>query len=96
MVIHIALFKWRDDVAESEINGIMEEIEQLKGKIDEIVEIYCGKNFSKWSKGYTHAVIVMVENKEALDAYRNHPLHTPIAKKVEKLEEDSMGIDIEM
>jgi hypothetical protein len=96
MVVHIALFKWRDDVLEEEIDYIMGEIQSLKEKITGIIELYCGKNLSKWSKGYTHAVIVKVKDKEALDAYRNHPAHIPIAKKVEELEEDSIGIDIEV
>jgi hypothetical protein len=96
MIIHIALFKWRDDVSEEEIASVIGEIQSLKGKINGVIELYCGKNFSKWSKGYTHAVIVQVKDRKSLDTYRNHPEHLPIAKKVEELAEDSIGIDIEV
>lgn len=96
MVIHIALFKWRDDVSEKDISQVMADIKSLKGKINGITELYCGKNFSKWSKSYTHAVIVKVKDREALEVYRNHPRHIPVAKRVEELEKDSIGIDIEI
>lgn len=96
MIIHIALFKWRDDVSEEDIERVIDDLKLLKGKINEIIDLYCGRNFSKWSKGYTHAVIVKVQNTEALDNYRNHLAHVPIAKKIEELEQDSVGIDIEV
>ena len=96
MIIHIALFKWRTGVSEEEIVRVMGEIQSLKEKINEVTELYCGKNFSKWSKNYTHAVIVKVKDREALEAYRSHPLHLPVAKRMEELEEDSIGIDVEI
>ena len=95
MIIHIALFKWRASVSEEEINRVMGEIQSLKEKINEVIELYCGENSSKWSKNYTHAVIVRVKDREALEVYRNHPSHLSVAKRVEELEEDSIGIDVE-
>ena len=96
MIIHIALFKWRDDVLEKDINQVLDDIWLLKVTIKEIVDLYCGRSFSRWSKGYTHAVIVKVKDKKALESYRNHPFHVSVAKKVEELEKDSIGIDLEV
>lgn len=96
MIIHIALFKWKDNISEKQIHKIMADIRSLKSKITEVIDLYCGENFSQWSKGYTHAVIVKVQDRQSLDAYRDHPDHVPIAKEVETLEQDSIGIDFEV
>jgi len=36
---------------------------------------------------------VLAKNQEALDAYRNHPDHQRVAKEIEEIEEDGIGID---
>lgn len=96
MVIHVALFKWRADASKKSISRAINEIRLLKEKIPEIIDLYCGKNFSKWSEGYTHAVIIKTKNRKALDIYRKHPAHVFVVKIIEKLEENSLGIDIEV
>lgn len=96
MVIHIALFKWRADASQKGISRAINEIRLLKEKIPEIIDLYCGENFSKWSGGYTYAVIVKTKNRQSLDIYRKHPAHVFVVKIIEKLEEDSLGIDIEV
>lgn len=75
MVTHIALFQWRQDISPKEIQKIMDDIKNLKPEIPEIINISCGENFSRWNEGYTHAVVVKVKNRTALDAYRMHPTH---------------------
>lgn len=95
MTTHIALFWWKATVSQREIDSLMADIKRLKNDIPEVVELYCGENFSQWNEGYTHAVVVITESKDALDAYRSHPAHVPIAKRVEELEEQSIGMDFE-
>ncbi|HLC77267.1 MAG TPA: Dabb family protein [archaeon] len=67
----------------------------LKKKVDGLIDIRCGENFSKWNEGFTHAVIVMAKTRTALDAYRFHPFHKKVADKIEKMEEKSVGVDFE-
>lgn len=95
MVIHIVLFKWKSDASKSPIAKVIDDLRKLKGKIPEIVDLYYGENFSQWSQGYTHALVVKFKNKEDLEIYRNHPLHTPLVERIEAMEENSMSIDFE-
>jgi len=95
MIVHIALFRWRSDVSESQIDKVMVNIKNLKSQIKDVIEIMCGKNFSKYSDGFTHAVVVTFKDRKGLDAYRAHPAHRPIAKMVDSMEEKSIGIDFE-
>lgn len=93
MVIHIALFRWKNGTTEKEINNFLESIRQLKDKCSGIANIFCGKNYHQESKGITHGVVVLAENQEALDNYRNQPDHKIIAEKIELVEEDGLGFD---
>jgi len=95
MIVHIALFKWKDNVQKSEIDQALTDVLALKNKVDDLIDIYCGENFSKWSEGFTHAVVVLAKNNIALDAYRKHPDHEDVATRIEDMEVKSIGIDFE-
>lgn len=92
-VFHIALFHWKHNTSRKEINTLMKEIEQLKHKCNGIIDIKCGKNFSKHSKGFTYAVIVIAKDVKSLNSYRKNEDHQKIAIAVEKLAEDGIGFD---
>jgi len=96
MIIHIALFKFKNEIPKEQVEKAMEEVRDFKDKIPQIVEIYAGKNFSKHSQGFTHAIVIKFKSREDIDAYRAHPNHKPIADKLENMEEDSIGVDFEV
>jgi hypothetical protein len=95
MIIHIALFRWKDDATKESIEGAMNDIRALKHKVDGVIDIKCGENFSVWNEGYTHAFLVLARDRAALDAYRNHPDHRDAAQRIETMDAGSIGIDIE-
>ena len=95
MIIHIALFKWKNTVRKDEIDKALKDVAKLKTKIPGIIDIKYGKNFSKHSKGLTHAVVVTAKNRNALQAYREHPDHIIVAEKINKMEENGIGVDFE-
>jgi len=93
MQIHIALYKWKDGTTESEIDEALAQIAALEDKVDDIVEISCARNESKYSEGYTHVILVRGRSAEALAAYRSHPLHDVAAAKIESMEDRGVGVD---
>lgn len=95
MVTHIALFAWKDGVKPEEIQRVLDDVKALKGKVEGVIDIRCGQNFSRWAEGFTHAVIVHAKDKAGLDAYRNHPDHTDVAQRIEAMESKSLGVDFE-
>lgn len=96
MIIHIALFKFKEEIPKEQVDNVMEEVRDFKNQIPLIVEIYAGKNFSKHSQEFTHAIVIKFKSKEDIDSYRSHPEHKPIADKLDKIEEYSIGIDFEV
>lgn len=95
MIIHIALFKWKNDVSEEEIEKALSDVKELKNKIPGLKDIHCGANFSQWSEGFTHAVVLLATDQSSLDAYRIHPDHQVVAHQIENMEEKSLGVDFE-
>lgn len=95
MIIHIALFEWKPEVSKNAVEHALEDVRTLKTKVDGLIDVLCGENFSKWSGGYTHAVVVLAKNRQALEAYRKHPDHEDVATRIEKMEVKSIGIDFE-
>ena len=95
MIVHIALFKWKKGTNKISIKNALADVRKLKKKIDGLVDIKCGENFSKWNEGFTHAIIVLAKDHTSLDAYRKHTFHKKVAKKIESMEEKSIGIDFE-
>jgi hypothetical protein len=57
------------------------------------MEIITGTNTSRYSQGFTHAILVRAKTREAIDAYRIHPDHVAVAKKIESMEADGIGVD---
>lgn len=93
MIIHIALFKWKEGTTQETIEDALDQIKQLKHKCNGIIDIFCGKNYHKESKGLTHGIVIIAKDQNALDEYRHHPEHKIIAKNTEAIDEDGLGFD---
>lgn len=93
MQIHIAIFRWKPEVSIFDIEAALQDVCVLQSHIPGIVEISTGTNCSKYAAGYSHVVLVRADNQVTLEAYRNHPKHIEIAKKIDDMEEHGIGID---
>jgi hypothetical protein len=95
MNIHIALYAWKQAVTAEEIASALSAVETLADKIPDIIEISTAKNMSRYSEGYTHVILVRGTTQASIDAYRAHPDHQAIAKKIDAMEERGIGVDFE-
>jgi heme-degrading monooxygenase HmoA len=92
MQIHIALYKWKGSVKPEAIDKALDKVKALR-TVPGIIEISCGENTSRYSRGYTHVILVRGEDQAAIDAYRNHPAHAVVAKEIEAMEDEGVGVD---
>ena len=95
MIVHLALFKFRPGISKISIDKLFDDLRKLNRKIEGVEHILAGENFSPHAENYTHAVVVVCHDKAALEAYRTHPEHAAIAKRIEHIEEKSLGADFE-
>ncbi len=96
MIIHIALFRWKKNISKNHVGKIASELRLLKRKSEGLIDIFCGENFSNYSKGFDYGIVVLFKDKVSLETYRNLPEHKNLAQEIEKIEEDSVGFDFEV
>ncbi|MBB6459918.1 Dabb family protein [Flammeovirga kamogawensis] len=78
MINHTVLFKLKEEASEDQIQGMIDALQALSGKIDELKEIQVKKNFSDRSQGYSVILFSLFEDKAALDRYQVHPAHVEV------------------
>lgn len=79
MVKHIVIWNLKDQAEGNSkaVNAaiIKERLEALQGKIDGLIRVEVGIDFSETASSGDVVLYSEFESKEALDAYQVHPLH---------------------
>lgn len=79
MIRHIVIWRIADsENAAERAAAIKENLEALKGKIDEIVDIEVGLNFNETESASDVALVSTFKTKEDLEIYQNHPDHKAV------------------
>jgi hypothetical protein len=89
--VHIALFKWKDSVTEAEIDQVLKDLSAQA--VPGSVEIWAGKNESRFSQGYTHVALIRGTSAEAIEAYRTHPDHVALGQTMHAMQAGGVGAD---
>lgn len=97
MIEHLVLFRWTADASAEAITRVMDELRALKGQIPGVRDLTCGENFSPRSQGFTHALVVRLEDRAALDAYGPHPAHQRVVQEfIAPIRADVLALDYEV
>jgi antibiotic biosynthesis monooxygenase (ABM) superfamily enzyme len=75
MYIHMFAFRWKEGVTEAQQQRAMEETSALVGKIPGLLDAFVGKNISPRGSGYEHGGVMRFADRDALEAYGDHPEH---------------------
>jgi hypothetical protein len=78
-VFHIVWIKFNPEVPDERIAEHIAALNTLQDSVPGITGLSVGANFTDRAEGYTHGVIVELENKAALDVYATHPGHVAVA-----------------
>ena len=95
MTTHILLAKWKPTVSDADVQKLFHSIEELRVPIPQILSCQAGENFSTYSMGFTHAVVLTFANRDALQHYLRHPAHRPVVDLWNQLQEQWIGIDLD-
>lgn len=96
MINHVVLFKVKEYPSEEKTEIIAElkaMLLDLKDKIAELKHIEVGENYELNSKSYDIALISHFDSIEDLDAYRVHPEHLKVVKRVGETTEARAAVD---
>jgi len=75
MIEHMVLFKTKAEATPEQRERMVAELKALQGKIDGILSLTVGHNFSDRSQGYDVGLVVRFQDRAALDNYLPHPAH---------------------
>lgn len=96
MIEHIVLFRWKPNTTEAQIAQVVEGLRSLKMQISGIVDLQVGADFSGRSQGYSHALVMRLTDRAALEAYFPHPAHRRIVEEyINPIREDTLAFDLE-
>ncbi|HLJ54926.1 MAG TPA: Dabb family protein [Chthonomonadaceae bacterium] len=95
-IVHVVLFRWAETATGAAIDAAMDGLRALEHKIEGIVELSAGENFSDRGKGYTHVLFVKFANRAALEAYVPHPEHQRVVQTlIAPIRSDVLAVDYE-
>lgn len=83
-VKHIALFKFKEGIAQEQIDQAFDQLLELSESIDGIEDYVSGMNNSPegLNQGYTHGFVMTFTDAAARDAYISHPDHERVKTAV--------------
>lgn len=79
---HVVLFKFKEEVKQTDIDEIVTAFGELPNKIEQIIGYETGTNVSpeQLDQGFTHAFVVTFRDAASRDAYLPHPAHEAFVK----------------
>lgn len=100
MIKHMVMWKLKDEAEgnQKDKNALIlkEKLEDLKGKIDGLLHIEVGIDFSKTENSSDVVLYSEFETKEALVAYQEHPLHIQAGSFVRGVVAERRLVDFEI
>lgn len=74
----------------------MSALRSLRDSVPGVLELSCGANFTSRGREFTHALMVKLVDKAALDAYAVHPEHVRVVTELlAPIRKDILAIDFE-
>ncbi len=95
MVVHIVMFKFKEETKTEHIAQAKAMLEALPEKIDELRRMEVGINFSDEARAMDMSIVTEFEDKEALAAYAVHPAHMEVVAFIKETTEYSKVVDYE-
>lgn len=79
MLIHIVVWKYKDEISPETREEHRAKLANLKNVISEIVDLRIGADVLHLARSYDTALVANFKNLEDLDAYTIHPVHQEAA-----------------
>jgi hypothetical protein len=99
MYEHIVTFKFNESITREKEHDLLLQLRAFKGKIPGIVELTAGINVTEEIEnihGYTLALRITFESKQALDNYLPHPIHQEFVSSLARCIDNVIVVDYEI
>jgi stage III sporulation protein SpoIIIAA len=93
MVVHIVMFKFKDESKESNIKEVVKRLNALVELIPELKSMETGVNFTDSERAFDLSLYSTFETKEDLNAYAIHPEHLKVVELIKSVTVESKVVD---
>ncbi len=78
MILHLATFRWKDDVTTDDVAALTEKLLEMAAAIPELRSYQCGESLRLRPGGADYGVAAIVDDAAGLDAYLDSEAHQAV------------------
>jgi hypothetical protein len=78
MILHLASFRWKDDVTPSDVASVTEALQAMAAGIPELRSYLCGESLRLRPGGADFGVAAIVDDEAGLSAYLDSAAHAEV------------------
>ncbi|MCK9455344.1 Dabb family protein [Sulfurimonas sp.] len=93
MIVHIVMFKFKDENKNSNIAEVTKRLNALEALIPVLKKMEVGINFTESQRAFDLSLYSTFETKEDLDAYAIHPEHLKVVELIKAVTLESKIVD---
>ena len=93
MIVHIVIFKFKNENKDENILRVTQELNDLLEKIDVLKSMEVGVNFTDSERAFDLSLYSTFETKEDLQAYAIHPEHLKVVALIKSVTSESKVVD---
>ena len=95
MIVHIVMFDFKEEDKYENILKVKEMLEALPSKIDELLEMEIGVDFSRSERACDMSLYSTFKTQEDLKVYATHPAHLEVLTFIKEVVEKTRVVDYE-
>lgn len=95
MIIHIVMFKFKDENKSDNIYRAVQMLKDLRGLVPALKSIEVGTDFNQSDRAFDLSIYTSFESKEDLKAYALHPAHLKVLDFIKAVTLKSHVVDYE-
>ncbi len=96
MIVHIVMFKFKEQNKEENLLVVKVALEELVSKIPMLQKMEVGIDFNQSERAFDLSLYSTFATKDDLRAYAVHPAHLEVVELIKKVTEESKVVDYEL
>jgi len=93
MIVHIVMFKFKDENKALNMARVQKKLEDLEESIDVLKSMEVGINFNESERAMDMSLYSTFESQRDLKTYQEHPEHQKVVELIKKVTEESRVVD---
>ena len=93
MIVHVVMFKLKEEDKKANLLKIKAVLEQLPKTIEELISMEVGINFDESERAYDLSLYSTFKTKEDLKSYAVHPAHLKVVAFIKSVALESKVVD---